>query len=879
VPVTPGDRLGSYEVTAALGAGGMGEVYRARDTQLDRDVALKILPPAFAADPDRLMRFEREAKTLAALNHPHIAQIHGIERSGGAMALVMELVEGPTLADRLLQGPLPLEEALPVAAQIAAALEAAHEQGIVHRDLKPANIKVRPDGTVKVLDFGLAKALGVGAFGADATSLANSPTMASPPVTAMGVILGTAAYMAPEQAKGRAVDRRADVWAFGVVLYEMLTGRALFAGEDFSDTLVAVLSKAPDWTLLPARTPPAARRLLARCLARDRRARLDSMAAARLDLEEAMAPADAPPVEAARRTGWLLPAALALGGLLAGALGAHWLTPAHPAGDMAGAARVISHIAATPEAVSAFTYGFALSPDATTLVYAARPADGRRQLWKRRLADARAEPMAGTEDGMYPFWSPDSRHVAFFAAGKLKRVPVDGGPALTITDAASVYSRGSWSVRDEILFNMGVGDPWIHLVPASGGAAARVPIGGVAWNLQWLPDGRHFLYSWTDGHTAQLYGAAVDAIDAPVRVLTFDQAAREEPGALYSAAGFLAFNRGGVLSLQRFDTATLATVGPAVPIGDPAGTPRSWFAVSAAGRVLVALNPPAGGLGGTPGDPISRLLWVDRSGRVTGQLGPEARYWTLRLSRDGQRVAINPDYDLWTIDARTGLRTRIGDASGAVWMPGDDALVYRGAGGLWIRPSSGEGEPRLLVASERGPAPHDVSPDGSRVVVTTRRDNGSDRDMWLVSVADGSTRPLVATEFDEGQASFSPDGRWIAYASNANGQYEVFARQVAGHAPAVQLSGQGGQHPFWRADGREVFFLSPTDEVVAVDVTALARTGAAGARQVLFRVATNDIVRESFPAYAVSPDGQRFLVNAPMAPEPLTLMQLPRLER
>jgi eukaryotic-like serine/threonine-protein kinase len=874
MPLTPGTRLGPYEILSAIGAGGMGEVYRARDAKLDRHVALKVLRGLATGDRERLTRFEREARVLAAINHPNIAQVYGFEDSGSTPALVMELVEGPTLAERLAQGALGLDEALPLARQIADALEAAHEQGIVHRDLKPANIKLRDDGMVKVLDFGLAK-MADPAPASSGAGAVDSPTMALPLDTGIGVILGTAAYMAPEQARGKAADRRADIWAFGVIVFEMLTGRPLFAGSDTADTLVAVLSREPAWTLLPPRTPPSVRRLIGRCLARDPRARLDSMSVARLEIEEAMAAPSAPalaPAGARTPRGWPMAVALLAIGLAIGAAGAAWLWRTT---DSEHAAAIVSSLSATPEAVSAFTYGFALSPDRTTLVYAARQPDGRRLLWRRRLADARAEPMAGTEGAMYPFWSPDSRHVAFFAGNAVKRLPVAGGQVQTITDAAVQFPQGSWSARDEVLFHTGVAGSGIKRVPAGGGRAALVPLAGDAWKPQWLPDGRHLLFTRRDEEPTRLYAAAVDSPAGAVPVLEFDQPAIDDPSAVYSTGGFLVLNRAGALAVQRFDVRTLTTAGPLLPIGHSAGTPRSWFAVSAAGRTVLALNADTGETGGTPGDPISRLLWVDRAGRVTGQLGAPARYWTLRLSRDGQRALVNPDTHLWAIDARTGSRTRVAQGVFGVWMPGDRSILYGGPGGLYVTPSSGEGESRtVLELSNREVDPLDVSPDGRLAAVAARGEHG-ESDLWLMSLEDGSRRRLATSRFDERQASLSPDGRWVAYASNATGRYEVYARLVDGDAAPIQLSADGGEHPLWRANGEEVFFLSPTDEIVAVDVTLLARTGLPGARQVLFRMVTNDIVREDFAPYAVSPDGQRFLVNAPAVPEPLTLIQLP----
>ncbi|HYN10530.1 MAG TPA: protein kinase [Vicinamibacterales bacterium] len=893
-----GTHIGSHRILGAIGAGGMGEVYRAHDTKLGRDVALKILPDAFCHDAERLARFEREARTLATLNHPNIAAIYGIEESAPAAgetrrvvrALVMELVAGDDLAVRMAAGPVGVADALTIARQIALALEAAHEAGIVHRDLKPGNIKLRDDGTVKVLDFGLAKALGSThgssagtADGTAGTELGpggpgpHSAAMTSPAMTQLGLILGTAAYMSPEQAKGRPVDRRADVWAFGVVLYEMLSGRKLFAASDVSDTLAAVLTREPDWQALPDRTPPAIRRLLSRCLVRDPRARLDSMGAARLDVEEATrepAPTEARPTVASRTR--LFPVALVMLGLLAGALLSRWLWPARSNG-LAVSAPITASISAAPEAISAFAHGFALSPDGATLVYAARTADGQRRLWKRPLADPRAEAMPGTDGAVYPFWSPDSREVGFFADSVLKRIPISGGPAQSIAQTPGPWPRGSWNAQGDILFSVGsLQASGIQRVAASGGRPAKLPIDGTVYEPQWLPDGRRFLYLAATADAVKLMAASVDSSAAPITVLQFDSAG-DDVSARYSLAGFLVFNRGGVLSRQRFDATTLKADGPVMPLGDRAGSPRGWLAVSSAGASVVALNPSTAAMGGTPGDPVSRLQWVDRSGRIVGELGAPARYWTMRLSRDGLTAIVNPDKNIWAIDARSNLKTRVAPASGAVWMPDGRAVVYRGDNALWTKSASGEGQPRLLVKfADRALVPTSVSSDGSRLTVTARANTAAPSlDVFLVTIADGSIQPLLSTEFDEGQASFSPDGRWIAYASNQTGRDEAYVRPLAGPGSFIRLSADGGQHPMWRADSQELFFLSPTDEVVAVDMAPIARTGAPGARTVLFRVVLNDIVRETLPPFAVAPDGKRFLLNVPAAPEPLTLFQLP----
>jgi eukaryotic-like serine/threonine-protein kinase len=782
----------------------------------------------------------------------------------------MELVTGDDLASRISAGPIAIPDALAIARQIALALEAAHEAGIVHRDLKPGNVKVRDDGTVKVLDFGLAKAPGH----ADSSADGSDSAVTSPAMTQLGIILGTAAYMSPEQAKGRPVTRRADVWAFGVVLYEMLTGKKLFAASDVSETLAAVLTREPDWKALPERTPPALRRLVSRCLVKDPQARLDSMGAARLEIDEAIDPPAASPAALASTSSKLMPAAIAAAALAAGALLAHWWWPASTGEDRSSRAPVVASIKAAPEAVSAYTHGFALSPDGATLVYVARTADGKRRLWKRPLADPRAEAIPGTDGAVYPFWSPDSRVVGFFANGSLKSVPIAGGPAQTITAAPGPWPRGSWNANGEILFSNGTLNSVLYRVSSAGGRTEEIPLGGPVDDPHWLPDGRHFLYLSGEAEPVKLMATSIDP--AAPRVAVTEFAEGRDAGARFSDAGFLVFNRGGVLNRQRFDTTTMKLVGPLMAIGDKAGRPRGWLAVSVAGTTIVALNPPPDDMGGTPGDPVSRLQWVDRSGRVVGEIGVPARYWTMRLSLDGLMALANPDGYVWAIDARSTVKTRIASASGGVWMPDGRNVIYRTNDGLWLKSATGEGQPRSVVKfASRGLIPTSVSSDGLRVAVTARPDAKTpSQDIWLITIANGSTQPLLATEFEEEQASFSPDGKWIAYSSNSTGRMEVYVRAIDGQRPAAQVSTDGGEHPMWRRDGQELFFLSPTDEIVAVDMAPFARTGAPGARTTLFRIVLNDIIRENQPPFAVAPDGKRFLVNVPSAPEPLSLIHL-----
>jgi Tol biopolymer transport system component len=867
MPLTAGTRLGPYEIISAIGAGGMGEVYRATDTTLDRAVAVKILPEAFVADAERVTRFEREAKTLASLNHPHIAAIYGFEKSQGVLALVMELVEGEDLSALIARGPISVPDALPIARQIAEALEAAHEAGIVHRDLKPANIKVRADGTVKVLDFGLAKAMDP-AGTSSAGNTANSPTLTAR-ATQMGMILGTAAYMAPEQAKGKAVDRRADIWAFGVVVYEMLTGRRLFDAEDISETLAAVLTRDVTLTSMPSEVPPRLRALLRECLVRDPKQRLRDIGHARIQIAriEAGAPDEsstaAPALVPAPARVGVLPLGLLVLGLVAGALGGRWAWPSLPAsGDASNDRAIVSQISAAPDLVAAFAQGFALSPDEKTLVYSARRSDGVRLLFKRRLDTALAEPLANTEGAMYPFWAPNSLQVGFWAGSKLQSVPIDGGPARTIANAPGQLTRASWSVGNEILFQDATAvEPRIFKVPASGGQPQEVALDGGGALPIWLADGRRFLFR----RGGALYASTIDGKSAPVMIRELD--ASHPNSYVGYGAGFLVINQANLLSWQGFDETRLALEGPVTPIAERAGGPLGWFAVSVAGRKIVALHT----------DPMSTLRWVDRSGRDTGPLGQPAQYWTMRLSHDGQRALVNAG-GLFTIDRRTNLKTRVTDNNSGIWSADDRDVIVQRSNALWLQPSSGEGQPRQVVASkERRLTPLDASPDGRTILVRAEGvPSAPSLDLLILNLADGTTTPFAVTKYDEEQGSYSPDGRWIAYVANSTGRQEVYARRTDGSAPPVPLSAAGGMHPLWRRDGQELFYMTPTDDIVAVDVGALSRGGQAGQPRTLFRTLLNDFTSYSYPPYAVTPDGQLFLINTPARPDPLTLIQLPR---
>jgi hypothetical protein len=580
--LTPGTRIGVYQIASQIGVGGMGEVYQATDTNLKRQVAIKVLPASVTVDTDRLARFQREAEVLAALNHPNIAAIYGLEKTPDFTAIVMELVEGEDLLERIARGAIPIDEALPIAKQIAEALEAAHEQGIIHRDLKPANIKVRPDGTVKVLDFGLAKAMEPAAGSSPSVSM--SPTITTPAMTQAGMILGTAAYMSPEQAKGRAADRRSDVWAFGVLLCEMLTGQRAFKGEDVSDTLAAILRSEPDWTALPAATPQLIRRLLRRCLEKDRKRRLDSAAAARLEIDEALAApsvvdgAAAQPAPVPRST-WSRAVAWAAVGALATGLSLGFLYL-----RQAPIERLLRYTVAAPE--NSTVHSFALSPDGRYITIAAA-VNGTRQLWLRPLDALQAQPIPGTEDATFPFWSPNSRDIGFFAHGRLKRIAARGGPAQSVCDAQDGRG-GSWNRDDVIVFAPSSGSrSAIQRVAAKGGVPSDVTKTSGDYRYPvFLPDGRHFLYLVTaaslenDGvYLSSLDGSENRRILADMSRVVFAPLA---PG---GRAGHLLFVRDNTLMAQPFDAGSAQLSGDAFAIAEGVSFPSYFPAQNAVMRM------------------------------------------------------------------------------------------------------------------------------------------------------------------------------------------------------------------------------------------------------------------------------------------------------
>ncbi len=880
--LTTGARLGSYEILSLLGKGGMGEVWRARDTKLRRDVAIKVIAASFARDPERLARFEREAQVLASLNHPHIGGIHGLDEADGTQFLVLELVEGDTLADRIARGPIPLDEAIPIASQIAEALEAAHEQGIIHRDLKPANVKLTPDGVVKVLDFGLAKFADVGrvprsgpaaAAGQDAADLSMSPTITNAAMmTDVGVLLGTAAYMAPEQAKGRPADKRSDVWAFGCVLYEMLTAKRAFEGEDVSDTLAAVLRGEPDWNALPANIPPALATLLKDCLKRDRRQRIGDIAAARFVLTEydkltptgsLVAPQPLPLPRAPLWRRAIVPAAtLTVGGMVAGASVWFATRPAPPR---------VSRLTVTMPSTAALSMNgidrdLAMTPDGSRIVYT---ANNGTQLFVRTL-DA-LEPVAIFKGApRAPIVSPDGQWVGFVdGTTTLKKVAITGGPAVTVAQLDAASRGATWAPDDTIIFATSNVTTGLQRVPASGGTATvltRPDRGqGEADHLwpQMLPGGRAVLFTIT-ALSGGLDAAQVAVLD--LRTGTRKVLVRGGSDARY-VSGYLVYAAAGTLRAVAFDPASLETRGTPVPVA-----PQVVTNILGGADTSVAADGTFAYVSGGAGGATRTLTWVDRQGRETALPAPNRAYVYPRISPDGSRLALgllDQDIDIWLWDLARMTFTRATFDPAVdlhhVWTPDGRRLVFSseraGSRNVFVQAADGTGTVERLTQS---PNIQDVSgmvPDGTAIIFTeTAPMTGLDV-MQLSLDAAHRVTPLVRTSFNERNGVVSPDGRWLTYEANDSGQLEIYVRPYpdvnSGH---WQVSTGGGTRPLWARSGQELFYLAPSGALMRVGVergptwsstppTLLIKEG-------YFTVPGGNTGR----TYDISPDGQRFLM-------------------
>ena len=873
-----GSVLGHYRVTATLGAGGMGEVYRATDTRLDREVAIKVLPAAFTADPERLARFAREAKLLAQLHHPNIASVFGLEESNGTRALVMELVEGEDLAARIARGPLPLEDALAIARQIAEALEAAHEQGIVHRDLKPANVIVRADGTVKVLDFGLAKAMEAaapapGADVARSPTLMRSPTLTAVHGTELGVILGTAAYMAPEQARGVATDKRVDVWGFGVVLWEMLTGHRLFDGELVTDVLADVLRKPIESGALPAGTPAAIRELLRRCLERNPKNRLHDVADARLVIDDVLAGEGgaepiarvAPPARGVSRRELAAWATALLGVAAAVALLVARAAPPPPA--VAVRPSEVTRFTVTPIAAGEVQAYPALSPDGRTLLYSLRQEDGSTVLWTHSFATGTARRLAGTEGGDEPFWSPDGRQVGFLAAGHLKRLDVGSGLVESLLRVAD--ARGTtWTEGGDILLSPNAAAAIFRL---ERGASELRPVtvlaperGEQSHRYPWSLPGGALLYTKTgSAEVAGIYWRSADG-KAQRRLLPFVSRA------LFDGRGFLLWVRDGALLAQRFDPHRGELAGTTLPLAESVGGDSQkdgqwWIASSAAGTAAYRRGSRR----------PTELVWYGRDGEPLEKLSPPGNLREPALSSDGRHVAVSfgaadEGAQIWIFEATGFDRSRRltfsrDSVETPTFSPDGRWIAYsspRANGYALLRkPADGAGEEELLHEPGEPSWIDGWSPDGKRVVFERfAAERGSD--LWLLAV-DGERKavPLLESPANENHAAFSPDGRLIAYASDDAGVGQVYVQTVPASGSRWQISRNGGDWPAWSADGKELYFAGLDRVLYAVPIHSL-QPFALGAPEPLFRLRTPvPAVTSNRTFYAPAADGRRFLVN------------------
>jgi dipeptidyl aminopeptidase/acylaminoacyl peptidase/predicted Ser/Thr protein kinase len=863
--ILAGKRLGPYEILSAIGAGGMGEVYRARDTRLERTVAVKILPDHLSDRAELRERFDREARTVASLNHPHICVLHDIGHQDGTDFLVMEYLEGETLAERLKKGPLPLDQVLQYAIEISDALDKAHRKGITHRDLKPGNIMLTKSGT-KLLDFGLAKLRGPQG---PVASLSALPTEGSN-LTAQGTILGTLQYMAPEQLEGGVVDARTDIFAFGVVVYEMATGKKAFEGKSQASLIAKILeTDPPPMSSLQPMTPPALDRVVKKCLAKEPEKRWQAVS----DLcdevkwisDSAFQAGMAVPSLAARklkkRGAWAA-AAVAVAVAVIAALALYW--PRTPSLET----HTVRFTVDPPEKgrFNPAPMFLSISPDGSKLAFVAAGASGKPQLWLRPLDSPAAQPLSGTDNPAQPFWSADSRFVAFLAEGKLKKIDVSGGSALTVADAQQLAGSGTWSGEGVILVGSAT---TIYRVSAVGGAVTPVTMLDAArqesvhiWPY-FLPDGKHFLYLALSAKTENS-GIFVSSLDSKERKLLLN--ASSNP--VYVPPGYLLFNREGTLMAQPFDAQRLELKGEAVPVVEgvqfnPASA-RSAFAASNNG--VLAYRGGTGRLFGGTGAPLT-LTWVSRNGTEQRLAAPIHNYVMPRVSPDGQRVAAGieeADGQIWVYDLSRDTLTRLTfdgkDNVNPVWTPDGKRIVFRGAQSrLFWQPADGSGPAEELAKSELGLTniPGSFSPDGQ---VLAFMEFGSGLDLYTLSLKDGKPQPFLRTPSNETAPRFSPDGRWIAYASDESGRYEIYVRPYPGPGGKWQISTEGGTEPAWNPKGRELFYRSG-DKMMAVEVTTQG-TFSAGKPKMLFEgpyqptplTATN---------YDVSPDGQRFLMLKP----------------
>jgi serine/threonine protein kinase/Tol biopolymer transport system component len=871
-----GDTLGVYRIAGLIGAGGMGEVYRARDTRLDRDVALKLLPEEFAKSAERLARFQREARTLASLNHPHIAQIYGLEEQPGRVALAMEFVEGEDLAQRLERGPLSLDDIFPIARQVGDALESAHAQGIIHRDLKPANIKVRPDGTVKVLDFGLAKAVdqssGVGLGSSGGMSM--SPTMTSPAMTAAGVILGTAAYMSPEQARGKPVDKRADIWAFGCLLFEMLTGRRAFEGDDVASTIGASIHKEPAWAALPASTPPALRATIERCLQKDPRQRFHDMGDVRLSLDGMFSvPAPVVTTLPGRSRSSVVAVATIAAVVSAAVAGLAVWTLKRPTPIVRTPLRFQ---VPTPDGKPLLNF-FSLSPNGSTMAMTLRGGE-KISLWIQSLETGDIRELTRANAGnTSQVWSPDSRSIVYMGSAGIMRSDLAGGAPEVLVPGLVNWTGGAWLPDDTILFGRQTGG--LMRVPAKGGAPVEVTeldadrheaAHGNPWML---PDGRHFIYSRTSS-VADNSGIFVGSIDAPpsgqsrTRLVASSQQAEYAPS-LDGSPGHVLFVRNGALMAQPLDERTLQLSGDPVQLVENIGIGPSTYAhFWLSNTNTLAYRVTDAGLGGVP-------TWFDHNGRELGPVGntPIVHASHPRISPDGKRLALIVNTDLWVYDlgGRPPIRLTFLEANRAttyspLWTPDGQSIVYEPSGsglqGLKMLAADGSNTTPTSATPPGHFHPHGWSLDGKELLTAFAGGPATGWDIVRVPLgAEGKPSPVVVTPKNEGflGAALSPNKRFLAYASDLTGSYEIWVRPYPGPGAPERISPNGGMEPTWAQGGRELIYLE-NNRFMSVK-TSTDGTFSFSSPTLLFETPVARVTQP--PSYDVAADGRLLVMKAP----------------
>ena len=871
--IATGTKLGPYEVVAAVGAGGMGEVYRARDTRLGRDVAVKVLPSSFSADSDRLHRFEQEACAASALNHPNILIVHDIGTHDGSPYIVSELLEGETLRQQMSGAALAQRRVTDYAGQIAHGLAAAHEKGIVHRDLKPDNVFITKDGRVKILDFGIAKLTRPDS----SQSQTDIPTRRID--TDPGVVIGTVGYMSPEQVRGRPVDHRSDIFSFGAILYEMLSGRRAFHGESAAETMSAILKEdPPDLSETNHNISPALERLVNHCLEKNPEARFHSASDLAFALEalsgsapvssQTMTAISAVPISArlVKHLPWIVAGIFAVGMLMTIALLISSFKPTPTRTNVIRAAIL-------PPAGANYLprNQFAISPDGLRLAFVGRSGDGKQLLWVRSLGAPTAQPLAGTDDATFPFWSPDGRFVGFFAQTKLKKIDASGGPPQTICDAPNGRG-GTWN-RDGVIVLAPDNFSPLYRVSASGGATTvvtKLDDSKLQTTHRWpwfLPDGRHFLYragttsAATPKESNGIYLGALDSLEQKLIV-------RTDTSPVYES-GNLLFIRDGTLMAQPFDDKTFQLTGDALPVAEHVqfdfGVARAEFTVSENGVLIFQ---------GTLATTDRQLLWFDRSGKQIGSIGEPALVSQPRLSPDGQRVATGifdlqaGSPDIWIYELSRNVPARFTFDPDfdvySVWSPDGKQIVWasnrKGHADIYQKDSTGAGSDEILFESEENKSPTSWSPDGRFIAYSSTNIKGNTKyDIWILPMfGDRKPFPFLRTQFNEVDAQFSPDGRWIAYVSDESGSNQVYVAPFPGPGGKWQVSRNGGTEPRWQGDGREIFFVSPDNKLMATEVNPKESTLEIGNAQPLFelRLAASPGYR-----YDVARDGKRFLVD------------------